>query len=55
MTVDGGGLLVIVSAPSGAVKDTVIQQLVKALNDAVVYVTATSRKPRPGERHGIDY
>ncbi len=55
MTVDGRGLLVIVSAPSGAGKDTVIQKLVKALDDAVVYVTATSRKPRPGERHGVDY
>ncbi len=55
MTVDGRGLLVIVSAPSGGGKDTVIQKLVKLLDDAVVYVTATSRKPRPGERHGVDY
>ena len=51
----GGGLLVIISAPSGAGKDTVIERLVKALDDAVVYVTATSRKPRPGEVHGIHY
>ncbi len=55
MTVDSRGLLVIVSAPSGAGKDTVIQKLVNVLDDAVVYVTATSRKPRPGERHGVDY
>lgn len=27
----------------------------KALDDAVVYVTATSRKPRPGEVHATDY
>jgi guanylate kinase len=46
---------VIISAPSGAGKDTVIQRLVKELDDAVVYVTATSRKPRRGEQHGIDY
>jgi guanylate kinase len=52
---DGKGLLVIVSAPSGAGKDTVIHRLVKALDDAVVYVTATSRKPRANEKHGIDY
>jgi len=53
--IDGRGLLVIISAPSGAGKDTVIARLVKALDDAVVYVTATSRKPRRGEVHATDY
>lgn len=53
--IDGRGLLVIISAPSGAGKDTVIDRLVRALDDAVVYVTATSRKPRPGETHGTHY
>lgn len=53
--IDGAGLLVIVSAPSGAGKDTVIQRLLKVLDDAVLYVTATSRKPRPNEVHGRDY
>lgn len=53
--IDGRGLLVIISAPSGAGKDTVIERLVRALDDAVVYVTATSRKPRPGETHGTHY
>src|SRR5206468_8573634 len=47
--IDGKGLLVIISAPSGAGKDVVIDELVQKLDDAVVYVTATSRKPRPGE------
>jgi len=46
---------VIISAPSGGGKDTVIHRLVKELDDAVVYVTATSRKPRPGEQDGVDY
>jgi guanylate kinase len=55
MSVDGKGLLVIISAPSGAGKDTVIERLVKKMDDAVVYVTATSRKPRPGEIHGTHY
>jgi len=55
VSVDGKGLLVIVSAPSGAGKDTVIERLVTKLDDAVVYVTATSRKPRPGEIHGKHY
>jgi guanylate kinase len=49
------GLLVIVSAPSGGGKDTVIDRLVPVLEDAVVYVTATSREPRPGEVYGRHY
>ena len=55
MSVDGRGLLVIISAPSGGGKDVVIDQLVQKLEDAVVYVTATSRKPRPGEADGVRY
>jgi guanylate kinase len=46
---------VIISAPSGGGKDTVIERLVRELDDAVVYVTATSRKPRPGEKDGVQY
>jgi guanylate kinase len=53
--IDGKGLLVILSAPSGGGKDSVIPGLLKKLEDAVVYVTATSRKPRPGESHGREY
>ena len=53
--IDGKGLLVILSAPSGAGKDAVLERLVKRLDDAVVYVTATSRKPRPGEVPGTHY
>ncbi len=53
--IDGKGLLVIISAPSGAGKDTVIERLLRALDDAVLYVTATSRRPRPGEQHGTHY
>jgi guanylate kinase len=55
VSVDGKALLVIVSAPSGGGKDVVIDRLVKKLDDAVVYVTATSRKPRPGEIDGKHY
>ncbi|HUQ41416.1 MAG TPA: guanylate kinase [Candidatus Limnocylindrales bacterium] len=53
--IDGKGLLVIISAPSGAGKDAVLERLVPKLDDGVVYVTATSRKPRPGEVHGTHY
>ncbi len=53
--IDAKGLLVIISAPSAGGKDAVIDQLVQKLDDAVVYVTATSRKPRPGEVDGVRY
>jgi guanylate kinase len=53
--IDGRGLLVIISAPSGGGKDVVIDRLVPKLDDAVVYITATSRKPRPGEADGVRY
>ena len=53
--IDGRGLLVIISAPSGGGKNTIIERLVRRLDDAVVYVTATSRKPRPNEVNGKDY
>ena len=49
------GLLVIISAPSGAGKDSVIERLVNELDDAIVYVTAASRAPRRGEIHGTHY
>ena len=49
------GLLVIISAPSGAGKDAVIDGLLGELDDARLYVTATSREPRPGEIHGRHY
>jgi guanylate kinase len=55
LNIDGRGLLVIISAPSGGGKDTVIERLVRELSDAVVYVTATSRKPRANEKHGVHY
>jgi guanylate kinase len=56
VSVDGKGLLVIISAPSGGGKDVVIDRLVpERLDDAVVYVTATSRKARPGEVEGKHY
>ena len=45
----------IITAPSAGGKDAVIDRLVQKLDDAVVYVTATSRKPRPGELDGVRY
>lgn len=48
-------LIIVVSAPSGVGKTTVIQYLLSQRQDLVVSVSATTRKPRLGERDGVDY
>ena len=45
---------IILSAPSGAGKTTVAKELLKSKNIARV-ITATTRAPRIGEKHGRDY
>ena len=54
-TLTGPGLLFVVSGPSGAGKDTLVDGL-RQRHDRLLYsVSATTRAPRPGERDGIDY
>jgi guanylate kinase len=48
-------LLVVISAPSGAGKTTVCQQLLAARPDMARVITCTTREPRPGEQNGVDY
>ena len=49
------GKLVIISAPSGTGKGTVINELLKQRPDFVFSVSSTTRKPRPGEVDGVAY
>ena len=49
------GLLLVISGPSGSGKGTLIKRLLE-LDDSFVYsVSATTRAPRAGERHGVNY
>ena len=49
------GRLVVVAAPSGAGKGTLLKRVREMLPNIVMTVSATTRKPRPGETHGIEY
>lgn len=48
------GLLIVISGPAGSGKGTVNAHLLKR-DDFVYSVSATTRKPRPGEVDGINY
>ncbi len=48
-------LLIVVSGPSGAGKDTVVQRMQERGLPFHFVVTATTRPRRPGETHGKDY
>jgi len=48
-------LLVVISGPSGAGKDSVVQRMKERAFPFCFVVTATDREPRPHEIHGRDY
>jgi guanylate kinase len=49
------GLLLVLSAPSGAGKTTLARRFVQRHPDATFSVSATTRAPRGSERDGVDY
>ena len=48
------GRLIVVSGPSGSGKSSIVRELLDRL-DVEFSVSATTRLPRPGERHGDHY
>lgn len=47
--------IVVVAGPSGVGKGTVIRELRSRHPEVWLSVSATTRSPRPGELHGVDY
>jgi guanylate kinase len=45
----------VITGPSGVGKGTLIRGLLERVPELQLSVSATTRSPRPGERHGIDY
>lgn len=52
---DRGGLLFVVSAPSGAGKTSLCREVSRTMPNIRHSVSHTTRQPRPGETHGKDY
>ena len=49
------GLLLVISGPSGVGKGTVCKEYVSRSENCFLSVSATTRKPRPGEEDGVNY
>lgn len=50
------GILVVVSAPSGCGKDTIVNEVIKKMNgQATISVSMTTREMRLGEKEGVNY
>ncbi|MGH2841532.1 MAG: guanylate kinase [Solirubrobacteraceae bacterium] len=49
------GRAVVITGPSGVGKGTLIRSLRERMPDVELSVSATTRRPRPGETQGVDY
>lgn len=48
--------LIVISAPSGTGKTSVIKEILKIYKDKIIFsISATTRPKRPDETHGVDY
>ena len=45
----------VITGPSGVGKGTLIRTLLERIPELELSVSATTREPRPGEAHGVDY
>ena len=48
-------MVFVITGPSGVGKGTLIRGLLEQLPELELSVSATTRKPRPGEREGVEY
>ena len=49
------GILIVISGPSGTGKGTVCKELLQQLPYLEFSISATTRLPREGEVHGVNY
>src|SRR3954452_3528602 len=49
------GKVFVITGPSGVGKGTLIRNLLERMPELELAVSATTRAPRPGEEHGVDY
>ncbi len=49
------GLVIVISAPSGGGKGTILKKLFESDDNLTLSVSATTRAPRPGEENGVQY
>ena len=55
MTPSNGGIMLILSSPSGAGKTTLTKKIQQKYQNFKISVSHTTRKPRPNEVEGVDY
>ena len=49
------GKILVISGPSGVGKGTVVKELLKDADEFALSISATTRQPREGEEHGVNY
>ena len=55
MTSSDGGIMLILSSPSGAGKTTLTKKIQQKQQNFKISISHTTRKPRPNEIEGVDY